>query len=102
MLWRNIQTTVRFFGTYFLDYSMDSLNLKLGIDFSEKHSDFFQRIFLISDFDMVEKQRSINLSSCRSYVSVVLGDSDVTFLRETGDAAFCPFLYCILFIDNIE
>ena len=35
---------------------MDSLNLKLGIDFSEKHSDFFQRIFLISDFDMVENK----------------------------------------------
>ena len=47
---------------------------------------------------MVEKLSIIDLSSYRSksYASVVLSDSKVTFLGEGEDAAFCPFLNCIL------
>ena len=54
-------------------------------------------------FDIVEKQSIINPSNYRSksYASLVLGDSEVTFLREGEDAAFCPSLYCILFIYSI-
>ena len=52
---------------------------------------------------MVEKQSIINLSSysSKSYTSVVLSESKVTFLREEKDATFYQFLYCILFIDVI-
>ena len=51
----------------------------------------------------VEKQSIINLSSYKSkgYTSVVLSDSEVIFLGEREDAAFHPFLRCILFIDRV-
>ena len=31
-------------------------------------------------------------------MSLVLGDSEVTFLKDSVDAAFCRSVYCILFI----
>ena len=51
---------------------------------------------------MIEKG-IIDLSSYTSkcYALVVLSDSEVTFPREEVVAAFCPFLYCLLFIHNI-
>ena len=53
----------------------------LWIDFSKISSDFSLRIFSISDL-IVEKQSIIFLGSYRSksYTSVVLGDSEVTFI----------------------
>ena len=36
-----------------------------------------------------------------SYATLVLVDSEVTFLREEEDVAFCPSLDCILFIYGI-
>ena len=55
-------------------------------------------------FGMAKKQSFINFSrySINSYASLVLRDSEVTFLEEGKDATFCPFLYCILFIDSVE
>ena len=57
---------------------------------------FFWRVFPISD----DKQNTINFSnySSKSYASVVLNDSEVNFLGEKEDAAFCQFLYCVLFV----
>ena len=46
-------------------------------------------------------QSIINLNQNKTHVSIVLIDSEVTFLRERDDAAFFPFLYCVLFIDSI-
>ena len=56
--------------------------------------------FLNFRFDTVEKQSIRNLSRYRSksYAPVVHGDSEITFLREEEDAAFCRYLCCILFI----
>ena len=48
---------------------------------------------------MIEKQGIINLCS-ESYISEVLGDSEVIFLREE-DSTFCPFLYCDFVIHSI-
>ena len=52
---------------------------------------------------MVQKQSIVNFSCYRSksYASVVFRASEVPFLGKEEDAAFCPFLYCILFIDSI-
>ena len=63
----------------------------------------FPKNFLNFRFDMVEKQNIINFSSYRSksYTYVVVGDFEVTFLREGEDAAFCPSFCCILFIYGI-
>ena len=59
--------------------------------------------FLSFWFDAVEPQKITNLSRCRSkgYTSVVLGNSEVTFLGERNDAAFCPSLYCVPVIYGI-
>ena len=75
----------------------------LWIDSSENHSDFSKEIFFNFSFHTNEKQSIINLSIYRSvsFASVVLRDSEVNFLSERKDAAFCPFLYCILFICSI-
>ena len=50
---------------------------------------------------MIKKQSIINLSSysSKSYATVVLSNSLIAFLEEGEDVTFCPFLYCILFID---
>ena len=59
--------------------------------------------FLNLRFNAIEKQSIINLSCYRSksFASVVLGDSMVTFLREGEDAILCPSLYCVLVIYGI-
>ena len=51
---------------------------------------------------MIDKQGIINLSSnsSKSYAPVVLSESEITFLREGKDAAFHPFLYCVLLIQK--
>ena len=45
---------------------------------------------------MIDKQGIINLccDGSKSYVAEVLGDSEITFLREGEDTGFCPSLYC--------
>ena len=69
----------------------------LWIDFSEN----FPKNFLNFRFDTVEKQSILNLSNYKSkgYASVVLGDSEVTFLREGRMQPFVH-LYFILFISG--
>ena len=46
---------------------------------------------------------TLNLScyGSKGYGSDVLGDSEVKFLEEGEDAAFCPFLYCVLVIYGV-
>ena len=63
----------------------------------------FPLSFLNFRFDAGEKQNIINFSSygCESYASVDLSDSEVMFLWDREDTAFCLFLYCVLFIDSI-
>ena len=63
---------------------------------------FFPENFLDFRFDTFEKQSIMNGSSfsSKSYVSIVFSDSEVIFLGEELNATFCPFLICILFIDN--
>ena len=70
--------------------------------FFKSHSDF-PKIFLNFRSHMIEKQRSKNFSnySSKSNVSVVLSDSKIAFLGEREDAAFCPFLNCVSFIDTV-
>ena len=64
---------------------------------------FFPKNFLNFISDMTKKQDIINvwIYSSKSYAAVVLCDSEVTFLKEEEDAAFCLYLYGLLFIDNI-
>ena len=61
----------------------------------------FPKNFLNFRFDTVEKQSILNLNSysSKSYASIVLDDSEFTFLREREDAAFHD---CILFIYGVE
>ena len=53
--------------------------------------------------DMVEKQSIVKFSTYRDkcYASADVPDSKVPVLAEEDDAAFSPFLYCILFIDSV-
>ena len=80
------------------NYLMDFQNLRGGL-ISPETILIFPKNFLNFRFDTVEKLSIINLSSYRSksYASVVLGDSEVTFLRKEEDAAFSPSFYCIFF-----
>ena len=52
---------------------------------------------------MSEKQNVEYLCSykSKSYASVVLNDSEVTFLKEEEDALFRPFLDCVLFMHEV-
>ena len=82
---------------------MDSQNFLGCRLISPKTVLFFPGNFLDFRFDMIEKQSIISLSNDRikSYTSVVLCDSEVTFLEEGKNAAFCPFFSCPFFIDSI-
>ena len=73
----------------------------MWISFSENHFDFSKN-FLNLCFNPIEKKSIINLShnGSKDYALVVLDDSEVTFLGEGKDAAFCPSLYCVLIIYN--
>ena len=105
---RNQQTIVLsrdffFFCTYSFDDSMDCQNLWCRGSISPKTVLIFPKNFLKFRSDLVEKQSIINFGSysSKSYASVVLGDSEVTFQREGEDAAFCPSLYRISFIYGV-
>ena len=50
---------------------------------------FYLRIFLISGRIQL---KSRELQTLASYASVVIRDSDVVFLGEGEDVAFCPFV----------
>ncbi len=62
----------------------------------------FPKNFVRFSLDTNEKQSVIKFN-CRSkgFAFVVLSDFAVTSLREREDAAFYPFLDCILFIDSV-
>ena len=61
-----------------------------GDRFLQKQLWFFQRVFSILG------SSNINRSCYRRKNNdlIVLGDSEVTFLREKENVAFCPSLYC--------
>ena len=77
--------------------------MKLWNDFSENHSDFSKNVVNFKP-DTIEKLGIMNLSSYgnKSYASVVLSHSVVTFLGEGEDVDFCPCIYCVLFIPSVE
>ena len=64
----------------------------------------FPKNFLDFRFNRVEKQSIINLSSfsSKSYVSLVIGDSEIIFVGEGEDSAFCPLVNHVLFTDIVE
>ena len=98
MPWRNLWTVVlpwNFFRVLPRWFDEFSANEKLQIDFSENGSDFFN-VWL----DTTAKPGVINLwSYCsKSYASVVLRHSEVTYLEEREDTSFCPFHNCFLYI----
>ena len=92
---------IQMFCTYSNDDSMDSQNLSPCGSISPKAVLIFPKNFLDFRSDTVEKQGIIKLSSYsgKIYTSVVLSNSEVTFLGEGNDAAFRPFLLCELFVD---
>ena len=99
MPWRNLRWVMLlgdFFPYSFVD-STDSKNLLCWRSISAKTVPIFSKNFLDFRSDMSEKQGIINLSSYsnKSYTSVVLWDSEVTFPSKEKDAGFRPFLYCL-------
>ena len=103
MPWRNLQTIVlprEFLHFYIIQKivricDVDRFPPKTVINFPKNFHNFM--------LGAIEKQSIINFSHnwSKSYISVVLGDSEVTFLRKGEDVAFCPSLYCIAFICGI-
>ena len=63
----------------------------------------FLKNFLDFMSDTTEKQVIINLSSFsnNSYAFIVLCDSEVTYLGEGENAAFCLFFICVLYIHSV-
>ena len=61
----------------------------------------FPKNLLNFKFNTVEKQ-NIDSFSSKSYACVILSVSEVYVGGWGRDAVFCPFLYCILFIDYVE
>ena len=59
--------------------------------------------FLNFRSDWMVKQGIVNLNSYnnKEYASGILKDTGVTLLEEGEDAAFCPFLFCVLFIGSV-
>ena len=101
--WKNLRTIV--LSQDFLHAPLQWVNresefMMLLIYFNESHSNFSLNFFCFI-LDTIEKQCIINLiSRCsKSYTSVVLGDSEITFLREGKDPAFCPF-FCFFFLNT--
>ena len=94
MTWRNLQTIVLPWD-FLLKFlrCFDRLSKSMMLWISLKAILIFPKNFLNFRFDIVEKQSIIYLSSYRSmyYASVVLGDSEVPFLKEGEDTVFCPF-----------
>ena len=106
MPWRKPQTKVSpqgFLHEYPLWFNGWLESVMLWIDFSENRLNFFSKNFLNFWSSAIEKQNIINLScyESKSYDSVVLGDSKVSFLSEKEDAAFCPLFNCSLVIYGV-
>ena len=100
---KNLHTIVLsqdfFFYIYSFDNSINRQNLWwCGSIYLKTVLNFF-KIFLDFRLDNLKKQIIINLSN-KSHAFVVLSDSKVAFLGEGEEAAFYPFLYCVLFIQG--
>ena len=106
MSWRNLQIIVSPRGSCknsFKD-STDCQNLSCCGSVFPKTILILPKNFLNFGFDVVEKQRMIKLWGYGSedYTSVVLGNSEVTFLGERADTAFCPHVYCVLLYTALQ
>ena len=44
---------------------------------------------------------SLSHYGSNGYTTVILDNSDVSFLKEMEDAAFCPSVYCVLIIYGV-
>ena len=91
------------FCMYSFGDSTNCQNLKNYGSISQKIVLIFPEKFLNFRSDTIEKQSTINLDSYiyKSNASVVLCDSEVTFLWEGKDVAFRSFLFYVLFIHNV-
>ena len=80
---------------YAMIRSFESIPQKTFLIYPENFLDF--------RLDMNENQGIINFSryNSKSYASVVLRDSELTFFREREDVAFCPFFFFVLFIHRV-
>ena len=83
-----------FFFTYSFDNSSDIQDLRSCGSISPKTIQIIPENLLDLGCDTIEKQNIVDLSSysSKSYASVVLSDSKVTFLEERDDEVFRPFL----------
>ena len=91
---------------FFLRMESNALEKSTNNSVASKYlarTSMFQRIFRICNFSEKCSDFSNGLSQfqVRCDCDVVLGDSEVNFLREKEDAAFCLSLYCILFIYGV-
>ena len=102
--WRNLQTrgSPRYFWYELHQWFAESFESVMWINFSENRSDFPKK-FHNFWFDEIEKQSILKPSryGSKTNASVVLNDSEVTFLREEEDAVLCTSLCCVLVIYNV-
>ena len=56
---------------------------------------------ICSIFLLCMESKALEKSTNKMCCSMVLGNSEVTFLGEGEEAAFCPFLYCVLVIYRV-
>ena len=90
-------------GLYSCDDSMNNQNLRSSELLYQKIILIFPRILLNVSLLPIEKLGIINLSSykSKSYISVVLSTSEVTFFLKGKDVPFRPYLYSVLFINRV-
>ena len=86
-----------FFCTNSFDDSTDCKNLWCYVSISLETDLIFPKNFLNFRFYAIEKQSIISLNRCRgeSYAPVVLDDSEVPFLWEGEETAFCRSLSAV-------
>ena len=103
LMWVILEIIICFLYSVFRRFDELLESIMLWIVFFPKTILIFPKDFLNSRFDTIAKQSIINLSRYRSkcYASVVLCDSEVTFLREGEDAVFCPSFCFILFLFGV-
>ena len=96
------KSTNKSFEVFYANYydSTDCPSLQCCGSISPKTILILSKNFLNFWFNAIEKQSIIDLSryGSKSYASVVLGVSKVTFLRNGEDSAFCLSPYCLLVI----
>ena len=82
---------------------MDCQNLWSSEAISSEVVLVFPMNFLDFGSDTIAKQGIMNLGNngSKSHISVVFSDSEIVFLGDREDAAFSPFLFCVLFVHSV-